>query len=162
MSIGTVEVICGTGMGKTALAIGKGITALTEQKKVIMIQFLKGNLKKEGLDIFQRLEPDFKIFRFEKSDGFFEDLSQEEKDEELVNIKNGFNFARKIIATGECDVLILDEALGIIDRNIVTTEDFEALVESRQINMTLILTGKVFPEKLRPFVDLIQTIGTAE
>ena len=64
MKNGSVEVICGAGLGKTSLAIGKGIMALTEQKSVIMIQFLKGN-RKEDQDALKSLEPDFKIFRFE-------------------------------------------------------------------------------------------------
>ncbi len=157
MKNGRVEVICGAGLGKTSLAIGKGIMALTEQKSVIMIQFLKGN-RKEDQDALKVLEPDFKIFRFEKADAFFEELSEEEKAEELINIKNGFNFARKVIATGECDVLILDEVLGIIDRNIIELEEFEHLVASKEEEMSLILTGKVFPEKLRPLVDAISVI----
>lgn len=157
MKNGSVEVICGAGLGKTSLAIGKGIMALTEQKSVIMIQFLKGN-RKEDQDALKSLEPDFKIFRFEKADAFFEDLSEEEKAEELINIKNGFNFAKKVIATGECDVLILDEVLGIIDRNIIGLEEFEKLVSSKEDDMSLILTGKIFPEKLRPYVDAISVI----
>ena len=144
MKNGSVEVICGAGLGKTSLAIGKGIMALTEQKSVIMIQFLKGN-RKEDQDALKSLEPDFKIFRFEKADAFFEDLSEEEKAEELINIKNGFNFAKKVIATGECDVLILDEVLGIIDRNIIELEEFEKLVSSKEDDMSLILTGKIVP-----------------
>ena len=157
MKNGSVQVICGAGLGKTSLAIGKGIMALTEQKSVIMIQFLKGN-RKEDQDALKSLEPDFKIFRFEKADAFFEDLSEEEKAEELINIKNGFNFAKKVIATGECDVLILDEVLGIIDRNIIGLEEFEKLVSSKEDDMSLILTGKIFPEKLRPYVDAISVI----
>ncbi|MEG0689386.1 MAG: cob(I)yrinic acid a,c-diamide adenosyltransferase, partial [Hungatella sp.] len=65
-----VEVICGNGAGKTSLALGKGITALTEQKTVIVIQFLKGNQKREGWNILKRLEPEFKLFRFEKGNAF--------------------------------------------------------------------------------------------
>lgn len=159
MKNGSVEVIYGTGTGKTSLAIGKGIMALMEQKSVIMIQFLKGSQKKEEQDAFKKLEPDFKVFRFEKADSFFEELSEEEKSEELINIKNGFNFAKKVVATGECDVLILDEVLGIIDQNIVDVEEFDSMVSSKENDMTLILTGKVFPEKLRSFVDTIYSIN---
>jgi len=158
MKLSNVEVICGEGHKKTSLALGKGIAALTEQKKVIMIQFLKGNAKNDGIQLLKGLEPGFKLFRFEKSCFFFEDLSEEEKKEELMNIRNGFNFARKVVTTGECDVLILDEVLGLIDRNIITLEDFEHLLESKEDEMSMILTGKIFPEKLRPYIDAISTI----
>lgn len=158
MKNGYVEVIYGAGTGKTSLAIGKGIMALMEQKSVIMIQFLKGSQKKEDQDALKKLEPDFKVFRFEKADAFFEDLSMEEKAEELLNIKNGFNFARKVVATGECDLLILDEVLGIVDQNIVDVSEFERLLSFKEEEMSLILTGKVFPEKLKPYVDTIYSI----
>lgn len=95
MKRGKVEVICGTGKGKTSLAIGKGMGALTQQKSVIMIQFLKGSANQDGLNFFQCLEPDLKVFRFEKADTYFENLSEDEKREELLNIRNGFNFAKK-------------------------------------------------------------------
>ena len=131
MKHGNVEVICGPGRGKTTLAVGKGIVALTRQKRVIMIQFLKGSANQEGLEILRNLEPNLKIFRFEKSDTVFAELSEEQKAEELLNIRNGFNFAKKVVATGECDMLILDEVLGIMDQNIIQAHEFEKLLGAK-------------------------------
>lgn len=162
MNSGNIAMICGEGTGKTSLAIGKGIAALMEHKKVIMIQFLKGNRKKEESDILGTLEPYFKIFRFEKAEEFYAKLSDEEKQEELINIKNGFNFARKVAATGECDLLILDEVLGLIDQGIITTEDLKRLMETKEENVNLILTGKVLSEELKPYADEILTIHHLE
>ncbi len=155
MKNGSVEVICGCGQGKTALAIGKGIEALTAHKDVIMIQFLKGCARKEEFDCLSVLEPGFKIFRFEKADAFFEKLTDQEKAEELLNIRNGFNFAKKVVATGECDLLILDEVLGIVNQNIVSMEEFKALLEAKGDQMCMVLTGMDFPEELRPYVDAV-------
>lgn len=162
MKSGKVEVICGNGVGKTSLAVGKGVVALTRQQNVIMIQFLKGSQNQEGLDILKCMEPQFKVFRFEKADTYFENLSQEEKQEELINIRNGFNFAKKVVATGECDLLILDEVLGIVDKNIVALEEFEKLISAKEDGMSLILTGRVLPEQLRSSVDVISTINYIE
>ena len=39
MDKGIVQVICGDGVGKTSMALGKGIGAITKNKRVIMIQF---------------------------------------------------------------------------------------------------------------------------
>ena len=57
-----------------------------------------------------------------------------------------------------CDVLILDEVLGIIDQNIITLEDVEKLLEVKEEDLNLVMTGKVFPEKLKPYVDAISRI----
>ena len=94
-----IQVICGPGKGKTASALGRGVTALLKGKTVIMVQFLKGSMETEGMEIVKRLEPEFKLFRFEKSPIFFDQLSEEEKDEARINIRNGLNFAKKVLVT---------------------------------------------------------------
>ena len=111
MNTGRIEVICGSdGSGKTAMAFGKALYALSQQKQVIVIQFLKGcGKRQDSPDIFKRLEPELKVFRFEKSDHYYESLTPDEKKEECYNIKNGLNYARKVLTTGECDLLILDD-----------------------------------------------------
>ncbi len=159
MKNGWIEVICGSGRGKTALAMGKGLTEVADQKSVIMIQFLRGcDRKEEGQQLLQRLEPEFKIFRFEKADAYFDKLSEEEKAEELINIRNGFNFAKKVIATGECDLLILDEVLEIVNQNIVSLAEFENFLRAKTDDMCLLLTGTSFPEELKAYVNAFSVI----
>ena len=158
MNRGTVQVICGAGKGKTTAALGMGIEALTKNRTVIMIQFLKGCSGRGSLDILKRLEPEMKIFRFEKCDSLFENLSKEQQEEEQRNIRNGMNFAKKVVSTGECDVLILDEILGLLDQKIIEPEELAKLLQSRVDDMEVILTGKVFSEELKPYVDNILEI----
>ena len=122
MDKGIVHVIFGEGRGKTSMALGRGIGAVARGQRVIMVQFLKGALSPELSEWMTRLEPDMKIFRFEKQGCYFESLSENEKKEEEYNIQNGINFARKVLSTGECDLLILDEFLGILDQNMISLE----------------------------------------
>lgn len=140
------------------MAVGLAINALAEQKRVIMIQFLKGSFEPERMDVLKRLEPELKVFRFEKSEAFFEHLSEEEKIEEMRNIRNGLNFAKKVMATGECDLLILDEILGIVDCGIITADELIQALDAREKDMSVILTGKVFPSGLENYVDAISRI----
>lgn len=162
MDKGTVQVICGLGCGKTTMAIGRGVLAVANGRKVIMIQFLKGNFNSDLAEGLKRLEPDMKVFRFEKSEAFFEHLTEAEKHEELINIRNGFNFARKVLTTGECDVLILDEIFGILDQGIISAEEFKQFLELREPEVDMILTGKVFPESLKTSVDSISRIENVD
>ena len=55
-----------------------------------------------------------KLFRFERENESYDCLLDSQKKEERQNILNGFNFAKKVIDTGECDVLVLDEVLGLV------------------------------------------------
>lgn len=84
-----IQVICGPGKGKSTSAMGRGISALAKGSNVIMVQFLKGSLDMDNMEILKRLEPEFKIFRFEKTPVFFDQLSEEEKDEARICIRNG-------------------------------------------------------------------------
>ena len=155
MDKGTVQVIYGTGKGKTGAALGRAIQGLNQGKTVIVIQFMKGSTVKNDLDILKRLEPEMKVFRFEKQAAEFEDLSPDEKKEELMNIRNGLNFANKVIRTGECDLLILDEILGLLDYHILTLEELRSMIGEKEDEMDLILTGKMCPEGLKSCVDCI-------
>lgn len=161
MSKGSIQVICG-GCGKSAMALGNGIMALTHQKKVIMIQFLKGSLSPESAALMKRLEPDMKVFRFEKLGDYFEKLTEQQKKEEQLNIFNGINFAKKVLTTGECDLLILDEILGLLDQGIISCGDVRHLLEIKEEEMNVILTGKVFPQELSGCVDIISCIKDEE
>lgn len=156
-----IQVICGPGKGKTTSAIGRGISALTKGSDVIMVQFLKGSLDMDNMEILKRLEPEFKIFRFEKTPVFFDQLSEEEKDEARICIRNGLNFAKKVLVTGECDTLILDEILGILDEGVITLDELCSIIsQARQSEIRLILTGNVYPDALDAYVDEITRIQT--
>lgn len=158
MNTGKLEVIYGEGSGKTAMALGKGLEVLSEQQRVIVIQFLKGSQTSE---MMKRLEPEMKVFRFEKSGCNFEELSDLARQEESANIRNGVNYARKVLATGECGLLILDEVLGVVDQDILMESELEQLLESRG-DVDVILTGRVLPERLAAMADRIERITRIE
>ena len=88
-----ITVYCGAGKGKTAAALGQGLMAANSGKSVIVIQFLKG-CQGENLELVQRLEPEMKVFRFEKFSANYNDLGVQEQAEESANIKNAFGFAK--------------------------------------------------------------------
>ena len=107
MAKGLIYIYSGDGRGKSPAAIGRAVQAAVEGKHVVIIQFLKGK-GLEDSEFLRRMEPEIKLFRFEKSDENFEELPEEKKAEEISNIRNGMNVARKVLATGECDLLIVD------------------------------------------------------
>lgn len=160
MAKGSLYIYSGDGRGKTAAAIGRAVQAATEGKSVVIIQFLKGR-GLEDSEFLKRLEPQVKLFRFEKSDGNFEQLPEEKKGEEVKNIKNGINFARKVLATGECDLLVLDEVLGLVEKGIVEEKELQAMLESRA-DMSIILTGIHLSESICAMADEVSRIEMVE
>ena len=131
--------------------------AASEGKSVIIIQFLKGKGIRDT-EFIKRLEPEIKFFKFEKSDENFSDLSEERKKEEIQNIKNGVNFAKKVLATNGCDLLILDEILGLIDVGVITVEDLKVILASKQEETTLIMTGIQLSDEICVLADEVSRI----
>ena len=119
MKQGAICIFSGDGHGKSPAALGEAVLTAAAGGSVVIIQFLKGK-GLEDTEFIHRLEPEIKIFRFEKSDVNFDELPEDKKQEEILNIKNGLNYAKKVLSTGECDLLILDEVLGLIDNRIIT------------------------------------------
>lgn len=162
MEKGRIQIICGGGAGKTAMALGKAVIAVTGGRRAIMVQFLKGMLSLETAEGLKLLEPDLKVFRFEKQHELFENLTEEQKQEEMLNIRNGLNFARKVLTTGECDMLVLDGFLGILAQNMLEEDEVRSLLALREEEVDLILTGKVCPSWLRNCADLTVEIENVD
>lgn len=161
MRQGIVHIYSGDGHGKSPAALGEAVMMAALGKSVMIIQFLKGKGLADS-EFLGRLEPEIKIFRFEKSNLNFAELSEEKKTEEIINIKNGINFAKKVLSTGECDLLILDELLGLIDNSIITVEDLKNLLEARDEETDVILTGISLNDEISLLADEISRIETVK
>lgn len=158
MEEGKITVFSGEGRGKTAAALGMALDAAAEGKTAVIIQFLKGKGLAESI-FCKRMEPDIKIFRFEKSDQDFNDRSVEQQQDDVSCIRNSMGFARKVLSTGECDILILDEVLGVIDNGIISVDELHELVSHRGATQ-VVFTGRVLSGELCAFVDEISQIST--
>ena len=160
MDKGSIHIYCGEGKGKTTAEIGQGIQEASQGRSVIIIQFMKER-NAEEIGFVQRLEPEIKLFRFQKSEEAFEQLPDAEKAEEIKNLKNALNFARKVLVTEECDVLILDEVLGLVEAGVIEAEELHALFEAKGEYTSLILTG-IYPAKeIWQYADEVTEMVTA-
>lgn len=114
-------------------AIGLGIEALANHEKVIMIQFLN----KEGTGLYEtikKLEPQFKLFYFENTT---------------------LMFAKKVMDTEECDVVILTNVFEAINSKLITIDALIDIIDNKPHNICLILTGDVLPQEIESKVDNI-------
>ena len=75
------------------------------------------------------------------------------KAEEILNMKNALNFARKVLVTEECDVLILDEVLGLIPHGIAGEAELRTILEARSGSTDLYMTGVYGAREIWDAVD---------
>ena len=79
MEKGVIQIYYGEGQGKTSAALGNAIRKASNGKSAYVVQFMKGQL---GSEFLNRLEPEIKVFRFERCSEGFDSLSEEEKQEQ--------------------------------------------------------------------------------
>lgn len=159
MEQGKIHIFTGDGHGKTPAAVGEAIYAACNGKSVVVVQFLKADTLMNA-EYLRRFEPELKFFRFEKANEDYLDLSEQGREEEKMNILNGLNFAKKVLSTGECDLLILDEVLGLVDMGIITVEELKTILEAKDEETTVILTGIQLNDELCLIADEVSKIET--
>ena len=157
MSTGKIQVYYGAGRGKTSAALGYAIHEASKGESVIVIQFLKRKDEDE-ISFLGRLEPEIRLFRFQKSEKYYNELPDEGQLEEQMNMKNGINYARKVLQTGECNILILDEVLGLLNEQIVSEEEIVQLMELKSDDMDLIMTGQIISDGIITHADEVYEI----
>lgn len=156
---GIIRIYGGTGRGKSPAALGRAIQTAVRGGNVVIIQFLKNKGLAES-EFLRRLEPEIKVFRFEKSEEGYDNLSPREQEEENQNIRNGMNFARKVLNTGGCDLLILDEVLGLVENNILTIDELRDILALKADDVEIILTGNNVSEGCFNLADEVTIITT--
>ena len=153
MSEYNVQVYFGEGRGKTNAAIGQCIRAISQDRQVIIIQFLKGR-DTDALRCLEQFEDNARLFCFEKFERFYSDLTEDEQKEEQGHLRNGFSYATKAADIGECDLLVLDEVLGLVDLGILSSDDLKRVIEICRSSCDLVMTGTKCPEEILPLADV--------
>lgn len=153
-----IQIYYGNGKGKSSAALGLCIKEASAGKNIMIVQFLKGN-NQERLEFLRKLEPEIRIFCFEQTNTCFCDLPKALQEDQLVNIRNAWNFVKKVTRTGECDILVIDEILGVIDIGIITLDEFREMLEEKEESVQLILTGSCLPSGMAEFAKNIYCIS---
>ena len=159
MKKGMIYIYSGEGHGKSPAAYGRALQTACRGEDVVIIRFLKGRGLSDS-EYIRRLEPEIKIFRFEKSDENFISLSDERKAEEIHNIRNGLNFAKKVMNTDECSLLILDEVLELLNIDIITVEELKNILLCKPDGMDIIMTGETTKEAVYALADEVTKVET--
>lgn len=153
MKRGLIEIYTGDGKGKTTAAVGLCVRALGRGFKVYMVQFLKGRDTGE-LHILKDYK-NFKVFRFQTSDKFFWQMTEEEKTELRIEMKKAYELIENVLKNNECDLLILDEIMGVIHNNIYSIDDVLKLMDEKPDTIEMVMTGRNAPEAIIDKADLV-------
>lgn len=155
-----VVVYTGEGKGKTSASLGLLVRALGNRWHVAFIQFIK--YWGVGEHVFIRdIQPLFKdqLHFYKGGKGFYQapgDLSpgqitpEQHKQAALAT----YDDALACATSGKYQLVICDEINNSVHDGLLTEAHLTQLIEKRAPGTSLCLTGRNFPEKLLPLVDI--------
>ena len=144
----------GNGKGKTSSALGVTLRAWGRGWKICWLQFIKQKTSNYGET---RAARRLGIEMIALGDGFTWLSKDLEHDKALA--AEGWVRAQAIIASGEHDLIVLDEITYPISYGWLDVEEVIATLRSRPANMHVILTGRDAAPELLEFADLVTEMG---
>jgi len=148
---GLVQVYTGDGKGKTSAAFGLALRAIGRGLKVYIVQFVKGGFDYGELYIVDKL-PNLTLKAFGRG-RFVTQQPPDEKDVALA--EEAFNLAKKVVESGEYDMVILDEINVALNLKLISLEKVLKLIKDKPKHVELVLTGRYAPNEIIEVADLV-------
>ena len=145
-----VLVNTGDGKGKSTAAFGTIIRAIARGWRVAVVQFIKSGDWKVGEEKVLR---SLGVEWWATGDGFSWD--SEDMDESEAVARAGWTTARELVASGEFDVVLLDEITYPINWGWIREEDVIEAIEARPDHTSVIVTGRDAPSALIDAADTV-------
>jgi cob(I)alamin adenosyltransferase len=151
---GLVIVYTGKGKGKTTAALGIVLRAVGHGYRVGMIQFIKGEWYYGELTSSKRLEPEFELIAAGR--GFVGIMDDDHPIEDHQKAaKDAIRVAKEKIASGNYDIMILDEINYAAKLNLISQQDILEVISSKPEKTNLILTGNYVSDVVIAAADLV-------
>ena len=154
---GLVQIYTGDGKGKTTAAFGLALRAAGQGNKVLIYQFLKP----PSLDIGERfaLQLGAVRIRIEALDVPWDMAKSLEDEQTVAEVQAAIrDVLEKIVETAEkrfYDVLILDEIIYCLSKNLANLEDVRRIIDKRAPGVEIVLTGRGASKELIEMADLV-------
>ena len=137
---GLTHIYYGNGKGKTTASIGLIIRQLSNNKKVLLIQFLKNPQDKfsQFSEItFLEKQKGIQIFQFGSKDW----VTDSKNKDALNEVKKALVFLKEKIVLDEFDLIVADEILYALELGLLNENDIKDLIKNKNKKVELVLTG---------------------
>lgn len=147
---GYIQVYSGNGKGKTTAAFGLSLRAVGAGKKVFFAQFVKGKTYSE-IEAVEKYLPGITVKQYGL--GCF--IVNTPTDADIKAAQEGLAQVAKIIASGQYDIIVLDEANIAIYYNLFNVQELIDVITKRPKNVEIIVTGRYAPPELLEIAHLV-------
>ncbi len=156
---GYIHIYTGNGKGKTTSSIGLTIRSLGAGYRIFFSQFMKNGdyseiraLKKIGQTSFPgQLE----IHQYGREGRLFEKPAEKDR----ISATNGLKDVLKAAASGDFDLVVLDEVNIALYYKLINEDLLLKLMENKHECTELILTGRYAAERIIEKADLVSEIN---
>ena len=156
---GYIQVYTGNGKGKTTASLGLAMRALGRCWKVLIVMFTKGGNDYGELNSFMNLSPTIKGNLKIVQAGLNRIVyKNNETEDDIKEIKKGWELAKKAIKNNEYQLIILDEANIAIDMHILEEDEVVDVLKNKPEEMEIVLTGRNAHPKIIEIAHLVSEI----
>lgn len=150
MNKGYVHVLTGNGKGKTTAAIGLAIRAAGAGMKIFLGQFVKKGEFSE-IKALRRFADVITVEQFGR-----EQLVDAKPDlEDIEAARKGLERVKQVIASGQYDMVILDEANVAVEFGLFPMLELLGIIINKPQNLELVITGRYAAARIMEMADMV-------
>ena len=147
---GYIQVYTGDGKGKTTAALGLSIRAAGAGLKVFIGQFIKMGEYSE-IKSLKRFSDCITVEQF----GLGRFYRGKPSPEDISAARKGLHRIREVMASGEYDLIVLEEANVAVKRGFLSVQDLLDLIDIKPDNVEMVITGRNSDPKIIARADLV-------
>ncbi|RTY55079.1 cob(I)yrinic acid a,c-diamide adenosyltransferase [Pantoea sp. YU22] len=146
---GILMVFTGNGKGKTTAAFGTALRAVGHDKRVGVIQFIKGEWPNGERNLLSQHGVEFQVM----STGFTWETQNRETD--TAACLAVWQHARRMLSDERLDLVLLDEITYMVSMDYLPLEELERALRERPAHQSVILTGRGCHRALVEMADTV-------
>ena len=149
---GLVQVYTGNGKGKTTASLGLVFRALGHGFRIHVMQFMKGQTTYGELESAKQFV-DILTIEQVGLPSFVKQGKQASEDREMA--QKALSRAQVMVASGDYDMVVLDELNCAIDFDLVDLDVVKELIRNKPIHTELVITGRNAHPDIIELADLV-------
>ncbi len=154
MKKGLIHIYTGDGKGKTTASVGLAVRAIGQGLRVLFVQFFKEDGASSGEKDLLRSLPGIELIRSNcRHPLFTKDRTDPGRVRDAINA--AYEEAKKKIADGDFDLLVLDEIMPAVNGGWLNMDDLLDFLGGRPAGLEVVLTGRDAPTELVRIADYV-------
>ncbi len=152
---GLVLVYTGDGKGKTTAALGLALRAWGHDRRILVLQFMKG----PG-NVYGELHAAGRMTGFDIVQGGRDSFvdTQHPAAEDCQLAQQTLEKAREVLKAGEYQLVVLDEAIVAADYGLISEDALLEAIRQRHVATDVVVTGRNASPRLQELADLVSEV----